>query len=300
MSPPCSAGKGGAEGVVVASVRRRSPAAVAGLYAGDRIVAINGTPLRDAIDFQFYAADHRLRLTVERDDHARRVQVTRQGSDLGLELVPPRPRDIATCANKCVFCFIHQNPRGLRKSLYVKDDDFRLSFLHGNYITLSDLDEAALERIEAQRLSPLYISVHATDPELRHRLLGQPRVRREILPVMERLAKAGIVMHAQIVLVPDWNDGAHLERTVRELARLHPEVATTAVVPVGLTRHREKLPDLRTLADTEARVLALTIEGWQREFLRDLGTRFVWASDEVYLQAGTSLPHAAAYEGFPV
>ena len=175
MSPPCSAGKGGAEGVVVASVRRRSPAAVAGLYAGDRIVAINGTPLRDAIDFQFYAADDRLRLTVERDDHARRVQVTRQGSDLGLELVPPRPRDIATCANKCIFCFIHQNPRGLRTSLYVKDDDFRLSFLHGNYITLSDLDEAALERIEAQRLSPLYISVHATDPSLRHALLGRPR-----------------------------------------------------------------------------------------------------------------------------
>src|SRR5438046_2761345 len=207
MSPPCSAGKGGAEGGVVASVRRRSPAAVAGLYAGDRIVAINGTPLRDAIDFQFYAADDRLRLTVERDDHARRVQVTRQGSDLGLELVPPRPRDIATCANKCVFCFIHQNPRGLRKSLYVKDDDFRLSFLHGNYITLSDLDEAALERIEAQRLSPLYISVHATDPSLRHALLGRPRHGAEILPRMERLARAGIRMHAQIVLCPAWNSG---------------------------------------------------------------------------------------------
>src|SRR5437016_3801101 len=162
MSPPCSAGNGGAEGVVVASVRRRSPAAAAGLYAGDRIVAINGTPLRDAIDFQFYAADDRLRLTVERDDHARRIQVTRQGSDLGLELVPPRPRDIATCANKCVFCFIHQNPRGLRKSLYVKDDDFRLSFLHGNYITLSDLDEAALERIEGQQAPAQNISVQAT------------------------------------------------------------------------------------------------------------------------------------------
>src|SRR5713101_4264900 len=300
MSRACSEGDDAAEGVVVAAVRRRSLAAAAGLRPGDRIVAINGTPLRDAIDFQFHAADDRLRLTVERDAGARRVHVTRRGGDLGVELVPPRPRDIATCANKCVFCFIHQNPRGLRKSLYVKDDDFRLSFLHGNYITLTDLEEHELARIEEQRLSPLYVSVHATDPELRHRLLGQPRVRLPILPVMERLAKAGIVMHAQIVLVPDWNEGAHLERTVRELARLHPQVATTAVVPVGLTRHREKLPDLRTLADTEARVLALTIEGWQREFLRVLGTRFVWASDEVYLQAGTSLPHAAAYEGFPV
>src|SRR6058998_2665885 len=273
MSPPCSAGKGGAEGVVVASVRRRSPAAVAGLYAGDRIVAINGTPLRDAIDFQFYAADDRLRLTVERDDHARRVQVTRQGSDLGLELVPPRPRDIATCANKCVFCFIHQNPRGLRKSLYVKDDDFRLSFLHGNYITLTDLEEAELRRIEEQRLSPLYVSVHATDPDLRHRLLGQPALRGELMPRMERLAKAGIVMHAQIVLVPEWNDGEHLERSVRDLARLHPQVATTAVVPVGLTRHRERLPQLRTLTGEEARRLAEIIESWQEEFLRSLGSR---------------------------
>ncbi len=199
-----------------------------------------------------------------------------------------------------MFCFIHQLPRGMRKSLYVKDDDFRLSFLHGNYITLTDLDDAELARIEEQRLSPLYVSVHATDPDLRHRLLGQPRVRREILPVMERLAKAGIMMHAQIVLVPDWNDGVQLERSVRELSRLHPQVATTAVVPVGLTRHRERLPELRTLTVVEARHLARTVESWQREFLRSLGTRFVWASDEVYLQAGRPLPAAAAYEGFPV
>src|SRR5712692_2189689 len=238
MSPACSASNDGAEGVVVASVRRRSPAAVAGLSAGDRILAINGTPLRDAIDFQFYAADDRLRLTIETDAGACRVHVTRQGSDLGVELVPPRPRDIATCANKCVFCFIHQNPRGLRRSLYVKDDDFRLSFLHGNYITLSDLDEAALARIETQRLSPLYVSVHATDPDLRHRLLGQPRTKRALMPIMERLSRAGIVMHAQIVLCPEWNDGAHLDQSVHELARLHPGVHTTAVVPVGLTRHR--------------------------------------------------------------
>ena len=120
----------------------------------------------------------------------------RRGAELGLELEAPRPSEIATCANKCVFCFIHQLPRGMRKSLYVKDDDFRLSFLHGNYITLTDLDEAELARIEEQRLSPLYVSVHATDPELRHRLLGQPRVKRELLPVMERLARAGIA-HAR-------------------------------------------------------------------------------------------------------
>ena len=289
-----------AAGVVIAAVRERTPAARAGLRPGDRIVAIDGEPLRDAIDFHFHAGREQLRLSLERGGKKRGAVLRRAGPDLGLELEAPRPGEIDTCGNKCVFCFIHQLPRGMRKSLYVKDDDFRLSFLHGNYITLTDLDEAELARIEEQRLSPLYVSVHAIDPDLRHRLLGRPRVRREILPVMERLAKAGIVMHAQIVLVPDWNDGAHLERSVRELARLHPHVATTAVVPVGLTRHRERLPELRTLTSAEAGELARTVEVWQREFLDTLGTRFVWASDEVYLEAGRPVPAAAAYEGFPV
>ena len=289
-----------AAGVLVASVRPRSAAARAGLRAGDRIVAINGAPLRDAIDFHYHAGEARLRLQIERDGRTRHPRIERARGHLGLELEAPRPGEIATCANKCVFCFIHQLPKGMRKSLYVKDDDFRLSFLHGNYVTLTDLEEAELRRIEEQRLSPLYVSVHATDPDLRHRLLGQPAIRGELMPRMERLAKAGIVMHAQIVLVPEWNDGAHLERSVRDLARLHPRVATTAVVPVGLTRHRERLPRLRTLTDAEAEALAETVEGWQQEFLGRLGSRFVWASDEVYLQAGRPLPRAAAYEGFPI
>jgi putative radical SAM enzyme (TIGR03279 family) len=288
------------EGVVVAAVTPRTPAARAGLCPGDRILAINGAPLRDVIDFHFHAGDERLRLSVERDGRARTARLLRNGPELGLQLEAPRPAEIATCANKCVFCFIHQLPKGMRKSLYVKDDDFRLSFLHGNYITLTDLDEAELERIEAQRLSPLYVSVHATDPELRHALLGRPRVRRELLPVMERLAKAGIAMHAQIVLCPGWNDGAHLDRTVHELARLHPAVPTTAVVPVGLTRHRERLPDLRAVTVEEAETLVRTIEGWQRELRDRLGTRFVWAADELYLQAGLPLPGAREYEGFAV
>jgi putative radical SAM enzyme (TIGR03279 family) len=289
-----------AEGVLVASVRSRSAAARAGLRAGDRIVAINGAPLRDAIDFHFHAGEARLRLQIEREGRTRHHGIERGRGPVGLELEAPRPGEIATCANKCVFCFIHQLPKGMRKSLYVKDDDFRLSFLHGNYITLTDLEEAELRRIEEQRLSPLYVSVHATDPDLRHRLLGQPALRGELMPRMERLAKAGIVMHAQIVLVPEWNDGGHLERSVRDLARLHPQVTTTAVVPVGLTRHRERLPRLRTLTDEEARRLAETIESWQEEFLGSLGSRFVWPSDEVYLQAGRVLPRTASYEGFPI
>jgi NifB/MoaA-like Fe-S oxidoreductase len=152
---------------VVAAVRARTAAAAAGLARGDRVLAINGHALRDAIDFQFHGGDERLDLTVERDGARRAVRVAGGGRPLGLELEAPRPGEIATCANKCVFCFIHQLPRGMRRSLYVKDDDFRLSFLHGNYITLTDLDEAELARIETQRLSPLYVSVHATDPVAR-------------------------------------------------------------------------------------------------------------------------------------
>jgi len=286
--------------VTVAAVAPRTPAAAAGLARGDRIVAVNGHRLRDAIDFQFHTGDERLELTVERDGVTAVKRLRRRGPGLGLELAPPRPGDIATCANKCVFCFIHQLPKGMRKSLYVKDDDFRLSFLHGNYITLSDLDGASFERIIEQRLSPLYISVHATDPELRHALLGRPRHSAEILPRLERLAKAGIRMHAQIVLCPDLNDGAHLERTVVELAPLHPHVATTAIVPVGLTRHRERLPSLRSLTADEARALVATAEHWQRRWLAELGSRFVFLADEIYLLAGLPLPPEAAYEGFPI
>jgi putative radical SAM enzyme (TIGR03279 family) len=290
-----------AEGVVVAVVRPRTAAAAAGLEAGDRIMAINARPLRDAIDFQFYGGDDRLELSVERQGRRRALRLLRRaGADLGVELQAPRPAEIATCANKCVFCFIHQLPRGMRRSLYVKDDDFRLSFLHGNYITLSDLDEAALARIIEQRLSPLYVSVHATDPALRWELLGKPRHSAEILPRLERLAKAGIRMHAQIVLCPGLNDGAHLERTVRELAPLHPQIATTAIVPVGLTRHRERLPQLRTLCADEAQALVATVQAWQASFLPTLGSRFVFLGDEVYLQAGHPLPAAEDYEGFLV
>jgi putative radical SAM enzyme (TIGR03279 family) len=290
-----------AEGVVVATVRARTPAAAGGLRPGDRILAVNGHAMRDAIDFRFHGGDERLDLRVERDGASRALRLARRpGADLGLELEAPHAGEITTCANKCVFCFIHQLPKGMRRSLYVKDDDFRLSFLHGNYITLTDLDEAELERIVEQRLSPLYVSVHATDPALRHELLGRPRVDTEILPRLERLAKAGIRMHAQIVLCPGLNDGPHLERTVRELAPLHPHVATTAVVPVGLTRHRERLPSLRTLTDDEARALVASVAAWQDELRARLGSRFVFLGDEVYLQAGAPLPEADAYEGFPV
>src|SRR5262249_25959197 len=257
-------------GVVVAAVHARTPAARAGLRPGDRILAINGQGLRDTIDFHFHAGEERLQLSPERDGLSATAVLWRRGAGVGLELEAPRPSEISTCANKCVFCFIHQLPRGMRKSLYVKDDDFRLSFLHGNYITLTDLEEAELDRIERQRLSPLYVSVHATDPELRYRLLGRPRIKRDLLPIMARLCRARSALHAQVVLCPGWHGGPHVDRSVHDLARLHPGVRTTAVVPVGLTRHRERLPALRRVTNEEARRLVDTVGAWQREFLASL------------------------------
>ncbi|MGH7264406.1 MAG: DUF512 domain-containing protein [Candidatus Rokuibacteriota bacterium] len=289
-------------GVRVLKVEPGGLAARAGLRPGDRLLRVNGAPLRDLIDFHVQAGEERVGIDLERDGRAHSVVLAREwGRELGLECEPPTPSEISTCANKCVFCFIHQLPKGLRKSLYVKDDDYRLSFLHGNYITLTDLPDEEIERIVDQHLSPLYISVHATDPTLRHVLLGRPKtLRGDLLGRMRRLADAGIRMHAQIVLCPGLNDGEHLARTVRDLAVLHPAVATIAVVPVGLTRHREGLDSLRPVTADEARTLLADIHGWQGHHRAEQGTRLVFAADELYLLAGEPIPPAPAYEGFPV
>ncbi len=289
-------------GVRVLRVEPDGLAAQAGLLPGDRLVRVNGRPLRDLIDFHVLAGEERLAIDLQRGCQTHAVLLRREwGRDLGLECEPPTPAEISTCANKCVFCFIHQLPKGLRKSLYVKDDDYRLSFLHGNYITLTDLPDEEVQRIIDQHLSPLYISVHATDPELRHFLLGRPKTMRgELMARMRSLAEAGIRMHAQIVLCPGLNDGPYLERTVRELAELYPAVATIAVVPVGLTRHRDGLYPLRALTPDEARAVLAAIRDWQTRHLERHGSRIVFAADELYLQAGEPIPPAAAYEGFPV
>jgi putative radical SAM enzyme (TIGR03279 family) len=289
-------------GVRVLVVEPEGQAARAGLRPGDRLLRVNGQPLRDLVDFHVQAGEEQLAIDVERSGRPCSVVLERRwGQDLGLECEPPAPAEISTCANKCVFCFIHQLPKGLRKSLYVKDDDYRLSFLHGNYITLTDLPESEIQRIVDLRLSPLYISVHATDPVLRHFLLGSPKtIRGDLMERLSRLAEAGIRLHTQIVLCPGLNDGPHLERTVRELSALHPGVATVAVVPVGLTRHRDGLYPLRSITPAEAGAVLDAVHAWQDGFLARHGTRLVFAADELYLQAGRAIPPAAAYEGFTV
>jgi putative radical SAM enzyme (TIGR03279 family) len=289
-------------GVRVLAVDPKGLAARAGLKPGDRLLRVNGQGLRDLVDFHVQAGEEELAIDVERGGRPCSVVVERKwGRDLGLECEPPAAAEISTCANKCVFCFIHQLPPGLRKSLYVKDDDYRLSFLHGNYITLTDLPDSEVQRIVDLRLSPLYISVHATDPVLRHFLLGSPKtIKGDLMERLRRLTAAGIRLHAQIVLCPGLNDGSHLERTVRELGELHPGVATVAVVPVGLTRHRDGLYPLRAITSAEASETLDAIHEWQAGFVSRHGTRLVFAADELYLQANRPIPPAAAYEDFAV
>jgi len=223
----------------------------------------------------------------------RQIQVTdTTATELGLMFEPEKVR---TCKCNCVFCFVRQQPPGMRKSLYVKDEDYRLSFTHGNYITLSNLAEGDIDRIIEQRLSPQYVSVHTTNDKLRQKMLRGQRLS-PILPALARLVDGGIRIHTQVVLCPSLNDGAELYKTVSDLAALHPGIETLAVVPVGLTRYREKLTPLRTYRLDEAREIVEYVEKHQAEFLLTKGTRFVWAADEFYIVGGLDFPSHGTYE----
>lgn len=285
-------------GLTILSVAAGSHLEEMGIEAGDRLLAVNGHPLRDIIDYSYFVADHQLLvLEIERrDGELWDVELERDGHEpLGLTFPPPDP---VRCRNNCVFCFVHQLPRGLRKPLYIKDEDYRLSFLNGNYVTLANLAPGELSRIVEQRLSPLYISVHATNPELRARLLGRKRIP-PIMDQLRTLAEARIRMHTQVVLCPGLNDGVELERTVEELAGLYPAVQSLAVVPLGLTRHRERLPQLRPVDRDYARNFAATWQPRSRRLARRLGEPFLFLADEFYLKADLPFPSLASYGDFP-
>ncbi len=280
------------------SVTPGSIAAELEVAAGDRLLAVNGHPLRDLIDYSYYTASgEELLLEIEKPDgELWELEVERQaGEPLGMIFSAPDP---ARCANNCLFCFVHQLPKGLRKPLYVKDEDYRLSFLNGNYVTLANLKTPALKRIVEQRLSPLYISVHATNPELRERLLGKSGIP-PVLGQLRQLAAARIVMHTQVVLCPGINDGEELRHTVSELAALYPAVQSLAVVPLGLTAHRRKLP---RLTPVEAEYAREFISIWQPEaeaLHKRLGQPFLFLADEFYLKAGLPFPPVKDYGDFP-
>ncbi|WP_305041786.1 DUF512 domain-containing protein [Geoalkalibacter sp.] len=267
------------------------------LEPGDAVLAVDGQPVRDLLDFHLYCGQaSEFVLEVQKsqgeiwDLHIEKGE----DEDLGIEFEHPEPTQ---CGNNCLFCFVHQLPRGMRRTLYVKDEDYRFSFLYGSYITLTNVGEKEIERIIAQKLSPLYVSVHATDEPLRNRLLGKQTP--AILPLLRRLIDAGIELHTQIVLCPGLNDGEQLVKSINDLHQLFPGVRSLAVVPVGLTGFRLRLPDLRVPSREEARDVLDTIENLQQRFLAAGGSRFVFAADELYLKAERDFPATACYEDFP-
>lgn len=261
---------------------------------GYSLLKINGREVADNIDYTFKLAEERVEV-VFADPQGKEVGFEFEyatADELGLTL---DDRKVRTCKNKCIFCFVHQQPQGMRRALYIMDEDYRLSFTHGNFITLSNTTEADMERIIAQRLSPLYISVHATDDTLRRCIMKNEKLK-PIVPQLKYLGENGISLHTQVVLCPNVNDGEQLERTITDLADLHPAVETLAVVPVGLTKYRDHLPNLRTYHPDEAASIIDCVEGYQSRYLETLGTRFVWPSDEFYVAARRPVPKLYVYE----
>jgi putative radical SAM enzyme (TIGR03279 family) len=277
----------------IEAVEPGSYAAELGLDPGDRLLSVNQQTISDLIDYHRAVETDQIELEVLRQDgEVWELQLEKSPEeDLGLQLEHPQPEQ---CGNNCIFCFVHQLPKGMRRSLYIKDEDYRFSYLYGAYITLSNLQETDFQRIFDQQLSPLYVSVHATDDQLRAKLLGCQAP--PIMPLLERLANGGIELHGQIVVCPGLNDGAALAQSIEDLAALYPRLASLAVVPVGLTRHREKLPQLRKLTTPEAQQLLYELDQFQERYLEQFGSRFVFAADEIYLQAGAELPEIAFYE----
>ncbi len=283
----------------IQTVAPGSPAHRAGVRPGETLAAINGHPIIDVLDYKFYSYDPDLVLTLREGDQERKVFLDKDvGQDLGLEFETYLMDRARSCANKCVFCFVDQMPKGMRDTLYFKDDDARLSFLMGNYITLTNLSKREIQRICDLHISPINISVHATDPEIRRELLGNHRRGGECLEIMQKFAQAGIVMNAQIVSCPGLNDGPVLQKSMEELAALYPQVKSVSIVPVGLTRYREGLYPLRPYHQDEARNVVAQVEAFGDRCVERLGSRMFWCSDEFYLQAGLDLPADAFYEEY--
>lgn len=278
----------------IVSVTPRSPAAKAGIRAGEELAAINGNPIRDALDYGFYSCERRLELTL-----GTRTVVLKKKDDydeLGLNFESFLMDGKQSCRNKCVFCFIDQLPRGMRETLYFKDDDSRLSFFQGNYITLTNLDDSEIERIIRMRLN-VNISVHTTNPGLRVKMLRNKNAGR-VLEYLPRLAEAGISMNCQIVLCRGLNDGAELEKTLADLTALYPSVQSIAVVPFGATKFRGELPDIPLHDRESAREAVGTIERFGEAMLKKHGDRTVYPADELFLTAELPIPPYEYYGSF--
>ncbi|MBT9172106.1 MAG: hypothetical protein DDT21_00487 [Syntrophomonadaceae bacterium] len=286
-------------GKLVRHVEEDSVAEEVGILPGDRVLSVNGAELGDILDWRLAESAEELLLVVKhRDGSLTEYEIEKDYHEqLGLQFDPPTLDKVRSCRNRCLFCFVDQLPAGMRRSLYLKDDDYRLSFCTGSFVTLSNLSEHDLERICRLHLSPLYVSVHATEPGLRSRMLGNRRAG-EIMELLRRLARSDIRVHAQVVLCPGLNDGAALERTIDDLYGLYPAVQSLAVVPVGLTAHRNDLYPLRSCQKNDAEAVLVQVNTVAGRALKELGTRFVFAADEFYGLAGYNIPQDEAYESY--
>jgi putative radical SAM enzyme (TIGR03279 family) len=278
--------------ITIAEIETGSQAEQVGLLPGDKIVSINGETIRDRLDYEFFRTEPSLEVSTLRDGEEMQFQIEREyGTNLGIE---PEVMKIHICKNNCVFCFVYQNPKGMRKSLYVKDEDYRYSFLDGHFTTLSNMEQADWDRVLEQNLSPLYISVQATEPELRARLLGNDSLE----PIMERLKwlqEHNIDFHTQLVVIPEWNDREHLTRSMEDLLTFYPSLQSISVVPIGLTKKRDKLPDLRSFTQEDAEDALSRVNNCINKCKEEWGENLVYAGDEMYVIAKADLPPPEFY-----
>ena len=285
--------------VTIASVEVGSPAAKVRLKAGDILVSINGRDVQDVLDYRFYMPDTKLKLTIERDGKRKTARVRKaEFEELGLEFDTYLMDKQRSCRNNCIFCFIDQLPQGMRESLYFKDDDSRLSFLFGNYITLTNLTEHEISRIIEMHISPINISVHTTNPELRCRMMNN-RFAGDCLDVLRRFVEAGLTIQCQLVLVPGYNDGEELTRSLNDLAAYAPQVRSVAAVPVGLTKYRDGLTPIRPFTKEEARDVIRRMTEAGDAMLAQVGSRVFYPSDEWFIRAELPIPDSEFYEEYP-
>ena len=285
--------------VVIANVEKNSIAEHHKIAPGDVLLSINGNEINDVLDYRFYLTDAHIRLSLMRDIKPYAVEILKpEYKDIGLAFETPLMDHKKTCRNKCIFCFIDQMPKGMRETLYFKDDDERLSFLHGNYVTLTNLSEHDIDRIIKMHLSPVNVSVHTTDPALRVQMMKNKRAG-EVLAYLPRLAASGIDLNIQIVLCRGINDGKALDRTLRELAEIRPRIASCSVVPAGLTDHREGLYPLTPFTPQECAAIIDQIDGFGEKMKEEYDERVFYPSDEFFLTAGRPFPPEAYYDGYP-
>ncbi|HBE12670.1 MAG TPA: radical SAM protein, partial [Clostridiales bacterium] len=286
--------------VTITGVEMHSPAYKKGILPGDELVSINGHLIFDVLDYRFYLTEKTVCLSLLRDHCSREVTLhKKEYEDIGLTFASFLMDEKKRCSNACVFCFVDQNPPGMRESIYFKDDDTRLSFLHGSYVTLTNCKDKDVERIAAMHISPLRVSVHSTRPELRCKLLGN-RYGGNVSERLLFLTNQGIEVHCQIVLCKGLNDGAELDRTLTDLLRLEHPPASIAVVPAGLTKHRDNLYPLTPFTPEECRRVIRQVAKYQEKTLSQRGTRCVWAADEFYTRGGVPHPPKEGfYEGYP-